>query len=84
MASIEKMEQQLAALNEKRVALRKDIATAKRQEKAKQDAEKRKQEQAEALAFMAFCKANRIRNEETAPTIYEWVNQRMNSAKSGT
>lgn len=77
MPSIEKIEQQLADIEAKRKEVRKQLADAKRREAAKRKAAERKQAQEDALAFVAFCKANPISGKPEARTIYDWVLGRM-------
>ena len=70
MQSVEQLEKQAAELEEKRKNLAKKIAVAKRQ--AKQKAE------ADALAFMAYCKAHTLTfNDGQTVSIYEYVVRMM-------
>lgn len=78
MQTVEQLEKQAAELDEKRKNLAKKLAAARRQEKQKAEAEARAKEQADAMAFMAYCKAHTFTlSDGQTMSIYEYVEHMM-------
>lgn len=73
MTRIEQLEKQQAAIEAERKRVNKALAAARRRETAKAAQEQRAKEQAEAVAFLAYCRAKVIQTQGGDMTVYEFV-----------
>ena len=73
MTQIERLEKQKAALDAEQKRVGKALAAARRRETARAAQEQKAKEQAEAVAFMAYCRAKVIQVQGGNKTVYEFV-----------
>ena len=73
MTKIERLEKQKATLEAEQKRVTKALAAARRRETARAAQEQKAKEQAEAVAFMAYCRAKVIQVQGGNKTVYEFV-----------